>query len=131
MNEKKDIQSNDRIIRQMMQSAKRQAPENLKHRIMQQIETESALTPQRRKSSPERVNVLRDFKSIFQVMYLLLFGISIFSVIFNGAQSLTSKQFIFTVLLIEIVFTSFWAITQLDSYLQKKRSTRNKPKKIR
>lgn len=131
MNEKKDIQSNDGIIRQMMQSAKRQAPENLKHRIMQQIETESALTPQRRKSSPERVNVLRDFKSIFQVMYLLLFGISIFSVIFNGAQSLTSKQFIFTVLLIEIVFTSFWAITQLDSYLQKKRSTRNKPKKIR
>ena len=49
MAEKKNIQKEDEIIRKMMQSAKTQAPGNLKYRIMQQIETEKALTPKRLK----------------------------------------------------------------------------------
>ena len=123
MTEKEKIHQEDELIRQMMQSTQVSAPENLKHRIMQQIQTENALTPKRVKLKNESSTVLKDFKAIFGIMYLLVFGISVFSVISNGTQSLISQQFICTVLLIQIVFTSFWAITRLDAHLRRRRKS--------
>jgi len=45
MMEKKHTKKEEHLIREMMQNAKMEAPENLKYRIMHQIETEKALTP--------------------------------------------------------------------------------------
>lgn len=108
----------------MMQSAKIEASENLKHRIIHQIEAEKALTPQRVKPKRETANVLKDFKAIFGVMYLLLCGLSVFTVIFSGTKALSSSQFILTAGLIFVVFASFWAITRLDVHLREKKKGR-------
>lgn len=122
--DKKNIDPDDDVIRKMMQSAKIQASENLKHRIMHQIEAEKALTPQRVKPKRETTNVLKDFKAIFGVMYLLLCGLSVFTVIFGGTKALSSSQFILTTALIFVVFASFWAITRLDVHLREKKKER-------
>ncbi len=81
MNEKNNL-DNDGLIRRMLQSSKLSAPENLKHRIMHQIESEKALTPKRMKLKRESTSMLKDFRSIFGTMYLLLFWLSVFTVIF-------------------------------------------------
>lgn len=124
MTEKNNIHTDEEIIRQMMQSAKIEASENLKYRIMHQIEAEKALTPQRVKPKRETTNVLKDFKAIFGIMYLLLFGLSMFTVIFGGTKALSSSQFILTAALIFVVFVSFWTITRLDVYIRGKRKER-------
>lgn len=124
MTEKNDVQTNDELIRQLMQSTKLSAPENLKHRIMHQIETEKALTPQRVKPKRQSASMLKDFRSIFGIMYLLLFGLSIFTVIFGGTKALASTQFILLASLVSVVFISFWGITRLDVYLREKRNQR-------
>lgn len=124
MTEKKNIQKEDEIIRKMMQSAKTQAPENLKYRIMQQIETEKALTPQKLKRVTTKGDGLTDFRSIFGTMYLLLFVLSLLTIIFGGKEAILSPQYILTALLIVMTLSSFWALTRLDAYLRKKKKTK-------
>ena len=72
MNKYKE-QKEDEKIGQIISSAKMKAPENLKYRIMHQIETESVLSGDKniKKKSANRENesVLRDLGSIFGTMY--------------------------------------------------------------
>ncbi len=123
MNEKNNL-DNDGLIRRMLQSSKLSAPENLKHRIMHQIESEKVLTPKRINPKRESIGMLTDFKSIFGTMYLLLFGLSVFTVIFGGTEALASTQFILLASLVSVVFVSFWGLTKLDVYLREKRKTK-------
>ncbi len=125
MTENKNIQKEDEIIRQMItQSTKIQAPENLGYRIMQQIETEKALTPQKLKRSTTKRDILTDFRSIFGTMYVLLFVLSLLTIIFVGKEAILSSQYILTALLIVMTLSSFWALTRLDDYLRKKKKTK-------
>lgn len=121
MVEKKNIEKEDEIIRRMMQSTKIQAPENLKYRIMQQIETEKALMPQKMKRATAHRDVQADFRGIFGTMYGLLFVLSLLTVLFGGKEAIQSPQYILTALLIVITLSSFWALTRLDAYLRKKK----------
>ena len=121
MTEKNNIQNPDDFIRQMMQSSKKQAPENLKYRVMQQIETEKALTPQKTAPKKVRENTLKDFKAIFGVMYALLFAFSLFTLVFWGKDALLSTQFILVAALIFVVSGAFWGITRLDAYVRGKK----------
>lgn len=121
MTEKNNIQNPDDFIRQLMQSTKKQAPENLKYRVMQQIETEKALTPQKTAPKKVRENTLKDFKTIFGVMYALLFAFSLFTLIFEGKDAIASTQFILVATLIFVVSGAFWGITRLDAYVRGKR----------
>lgn len=121
MAEKKNIEKEDEIIRRMMQSTKIQAPENLKYRIMQQIETEKALMPQKMKRATAHRDVQADFRGIFGTMYGLLFVLSLLTVLFGGKEAIQSPQYILTALLIVITLSSFWALTRLDAYLRKKK----------
>ena len=98
-----------------------QAPENLKYRIMQQIETEKALMPQKMKRATAHRDVQADFRGIFGTMYGLLFVISLLTVLFGGKEAIQSPQYILTALLIVITLSSFWALTRLDAYLRKKK----------
>ena len=124
MVEKKNIEKEDEIIRRMMQSAKIQAPENLKYRIMQQIETEKALTPQKQKKESSKGDMLTDFRSIFGTMYGLLFVLSLLTVLFGGKEAILSPQYILTALLIVITLSSFWALTRLDVFLRNRKKTK-------
>ncbi|MEA5129411.1 hypothetical protein [Proteiniphilum sp.] len=124
MAEKKNIEKEDEIIGQMMQSTKIQAPENLKYRIMQQIETEKALMPQKMKRATTHGDVLADFRGIFGTMYVLLFVLSLLTIIFGGKEAILSPQYILTALLIVITLSSFWALTRLDAFLRNRKKTK-------
>jgi hypothetical protein len=118
--DKNNIQKEDEIIRQMIQSTKQQAPENLKYRIIHQIETENALTPKKVKIKKETTNVLRDFGTIFGLMYAVLAIIVGGAYVWKGTEFLLSAPFIQIVMLVTLVFSLFWLISQLDAYLRRK-----------
>ena len=121
MDKNNNIQQEEQIIKQMIQSTQRQASENLKYRIMHQIETEYALTPKKAKVRKETTNVLRDFGTIFGLMYGVLALVVGGAFVLGGKELLLSAQFFQTVLLITFVFSLFWLITQVDAYLMRKK----------
>lgn len=119
MEEKK--QNEEYIIREMMQTAKRKAPENLKYRIMQQIETEKALTPVKINSRKEPGNILKEFGSIFGTMYAVLAVMIGATYFVFGQEYLLSPQFLGAALLVASAFSLLWLITRIDSHLRKKK----------
>lgn len=119
--DKNRIQNQDEIIRQMMQSTKMQASENLKHRIMHQIETENALVPKKAKSKKRKSEtVLRDFIGIFGVMYAVLALIFGGAYLLKGKDFLLSTHFIGTMGVVVFAFVLFWLITRLDERMREK-----------
>ena len=122
MEEKKHTQKEEDFIREMMQTAKTKAPEKLKYRIMQQIETEKALTPSKENSRKESGNILKEFGSIFGTMYAVLAVMIAATYFLFGREYLLSPQFLGTVLLVASVFSLLWLIARLDSHLRKKKN---------
>ncbi len=114
--------SDDELIRKMMQSAKQQAPENLKYRIMHQIETESALTRKTLPAKKREGNVLKDFIGIFGVMYAVLAALICGAYVLKGKDFLLSSDFIWMVVLVASVFSLFWLMTRVDARLRSKRT---------
>ena len=121
MNEKNKINRDDELIRQMMQSAKEQAPENLKHRIMHQIETESALTRKPAPTKRQEGNVLKDFIGIFGTMYAVLAILIGGTYLLKGKDYVLSSGFLWIVILVAFVFSLFWLMTRVDELLKDKR----------
>ncbi|MBK5195604.1 MAG: hypothetical protein JJE08_06175 [Proteiniphilum sp.] len=117
MNENKKEQEEE-IIRQMMQSEMKKAPENLKFRIMHQIDTEKALTPQKKKPKKESGNLLREMGSIFGSMYAVLAAMVIGAYLLQGKDFLLTPQFIGPVVLVASVFSLFWLMTRLEAFLK-------------
>ena len=106
MNEKNNIVHDDEeFIRGMMQEARMKAPENLKYRIMHQIETENALKPQQTPVRLSERKVLKDFVGIFGLMYAVL------AALIGGA------------------FSFFWLMTRVDERLNDKRKGNHIPSK--
>lgn len=122
MNNRNNIHTDDELIRQLMQSAKKQAPENLKYRIMQQIETESTLTRKPISASKREGFVLKDFIGIFSTMYIVLGIFIVGSILLKGKAVLTSSGFIWMIVLISSVFSLFWLMTRVDERLRKRRN---------
>lgn len=116
-------QKEDDCIREMMRTAKMRAPENLKYRIMQQIETEKSLTSSRIDVRKEQGNVLRDYGIIFGTMYAVLAVMIAATYFLFGKEFLLSTQFPGTTLLVVFIFSLLWLITRLDARLQYKRKT--------
>lgn len=114
--------SDDELIRQMIQSAKQQAPENLKYRIMNQVETESALTRKAAPAKKRESNVLKDFIGIFGVMYAVLAALIVGAYILKGKDFLLSSGFIWMVVLVASVFSLFWLMTRLETRLRNKKT---------
>lgn len=122
MKEENKIHETDADIRQLMQSVKQKAPENLKYRIMQQIETEEALKRKVKSSpSPSQSSVVHDFLRIFGTMYALLALLIGAAYAWKGREFVTSSQFLGILCLITVVFALFWLITQIDARVQRKR----------
>ena len=108
-------------MRAIMQGVKERAPENLKYRIMHQIEAEKAVTPRKVEKSRESVNVLRELGGIFGTMYAVLAGMVVAAYFLFGKDFLISSQFIGAVVFVAFVFSMLWLISRLDQHIQAKR----------
>jgi predicted lipid-binding transport protein (Tim44 family) len=124
MMEKYSEQEEDKKFRQMLASTKIDAPENLKHRIMQQIETEKALAPQSVEPKKEPGNMLREMGAIFGTMYAVLAAMVAGVYFLVGKEFLLSAQFLGSVILVASIFSLLWLISRLDSHLREKKRTR-------
>lgn len=121
--------SEEEWIRQMIRSTKVQASKNLKYRILQQVETEKALTTKKASAPKEQRNVLKDFGTLFGIMYAVLACMIAGAFLLKGKDYLLSPEFLWIVVLVTCVFSLFWLITRLDTYVEDKR--RNRKQDIR
>lgn len=114
----------DDEISQIISSTKMKAPENLKYRIMHQIEYESSLTPKHsqkyKKETKENGNVLKDLGSIYGVMYAVIALMTIIAYAIEGVEFYLSTEYWATVSFVGFVFSLFWLVSRLDGHLKSK-----------
>ncbi|GAB6123104.1 hypothetical protein JCM30204_42540 [Dysgonomonas termitidis] len=110
LNDKNNDMQDDKI-KDLLSGTKMKAGENLKYRIMQQIETEKALVPKRSVSSRP---VIKNMLTVFGVMYALIaiVGLAVYST--SGQSGLSSATFLVPVILISSVCSMFWMISLYD-----------------
>ena len=127
----KDNISNEKMddklwMKSMMESARKKPSENLSYRIMQQIETEQALTrAPKPKMSTQKDNSLIDLRNIFGWMYLVLLIVGGYFYLQGGKEALVNDTFLWTCISISSVFSIFFLITTIDNSLRNK--SKNKP----
>lgn len=117
-------QKDDERISRLISSTKMKAPENLKHRIMHQIEYESALSPKKnvRDKSANRDNatILRELGSIFGTMYAVMAIIAIIAYFIEGSKFYQSIEFWGTITLVALIFSFFWLFSRIDTHIKEK-----------
>lgn len=111
----------DEQLRKILSSSKINASENLKYRIMRQIEAENSLLPKKEKPIKVSGNILKEMGIHFGIMYAVLAVMIAGVYFFLGKELLLSPQFIWTVILVASVFSLLWLISRLDSYLRDKK----------
>jgi hypothetical protein len=122
--------SEEEQMRELIRYGKTPAPENLKYRIMQQIQTEQALkSRQEFPTQRRRENIWGEFKTIFGIMYAVLAVIVAGTFFLKGKEFFLSTQFWNIVIVVASVFSIFWMITCLDSHLREKKEKKLLPKK--
>ncbi len=128
-NRKNNLQEEE-LMRELIRSGKTQASENLKCRIMQQIQTEQALTSRTESLAPKRQeSIWGEFKTIFGIMYAVLAVVAAGTFFLKGKEFFLSVQFWNIVIVVASVFSIFWMITCLDSHLREKKEKKLLPKK--
>jgi hypothetical protein len=96
---------------QLMSGTKLQASDNLKYRIMQQIETEKSLSRQNGQGS---FSPLRSMFSVFGVVYLVLIALVAGIYFILGKDALVSSTTCLAVLMITFVGGLFWMFSIFD-----------------
>lgn len=124
MKEKNNIHKEEDFIREMIQTTKKKAPENLHYRVMHQIEAERAVTPLKINKQNESRNVLKEFGTIFGTMYALLAIMIAATYYLFGEEQLLTPRFMSTVVLITTIFSVIWFFSRLDAQLQKRRKNK-------
>lgn len=111
--EKENIKTQDEQIRKLFSGTQLKAGENLKYRIMQQIETESVLVGKKAKGKSV-MPLINSMVSVFGVMYALI-GIIAVGVFFAGGKSaLESVTFFIPVLMVATICILFLMISVFD-----------------
>lgn len=123
--EKYSKQKEDKKFREMLASTKIEAPENLKHRIMLQIETEKAFVPQNVEPKTETGNILKEMGAIFGIMYAVLAAMVAGAYFLFGKAFLLSPRFLGAAILVASIFSLLWLISRLDSHLREKKKEKN------
>ena len=111
--DKNKINNQDDNIRKLFDGATVRAGENLKYRIMQQIETESVLTG-KKATSKNVVSSIRGVLSVIGVMYVLILIACIGVLLAGGLGALMSLEFFIPVIMISLVCCVYLIITVLD-----------------
>lgn len=104
----------DKKIQDLLAGSKMQASENLKFRIMQQIETEAALARKKAKKGTSIKPLLDNMFTIFGVMYALIAAIGFYTYSNSGMEGLMSASFYVPVILVSAVCSVFWMISMYD-----------------
>lgn len=129
-----DSYNEEESIRKMFETSKVKAPENLKYRIMHQIETENALTRQKDNkqisTKKSNGNVLKDLTTIFGTMYAVLAVMTLIAYFLEGREFLMTPQFWGSVIFVGSIFSLFWLISRVDTSLKEKRSANRLNNKI-
>ena len=107
----------DKQIRKILSDTKIPAGDNLKFRIMQQIETEVSLS---RKKSKNSFSILNNMFSVFGVMYAIIALIIGFIYFSAGKEALESTYMFLTIALVASVCSMFWLISMYDEKRRKK-----------
>jgi hypothetical protein len=122
MNENNNMPyDDDAFIREMIQGAKMQAPQNLRYRIMHQIESENALKPKQTPTPVHERKVLKDFIGIFGLMYAVLAALIGGAYFLKGKEFALSSGFLWMVIAVAFVFSFFWLMTRIDERLNDKK----------
>lgn len=108
-------------MRAMLQGAKEKAPENLKYRIMHQIEAERAVAPRKVEKARESGNLFKELGGIFGTMYAVLATMIAAAYFLVGKDFLLSPQFTGAAAFVAFVFSMLWLIARLDEHVQEKR----------
>lgn len=116
---KKNINIEDEKLKDLLSGTRLKASDNLKYRIMQQIETEVALS--KKVTTKKHESVLGNFFSIYGIAYALIIIIGISLYMSGGEESLLSDSFFGIAILIIVVGSAVLAITYFDSQRQYKR----------
>ena len=103
----------DDKIKEILSLSKVKAGENLKYRIMQQIETESVLSAKKLKSK-NVIPLIGNTFLIFGVMYALIVFTIIAIFLTGGVDAIKSLTFFVPVVMITIVCSMFWIISLYD-----------------
>lgn len=101
----------DDKIKDLLSGSTLKASDNLKYRIMHQIEAEKALAP--KKATASRFP-LENMLSIFGIMYALIAVVGLVVYFTSGAESLLSAAFYIPALSIASICMMFWAISVFD-----------------
>lgn len=124
--EKNDIKMQDEQIRKLFSGTKLKAGENLKYRIMQQIETESVLVGKKAVKNKSVMSLISSMVSVFGVMYGLI-GLIAVAVFFSGGRSaLESVTFLVPVIMVATVCVMFLMISVFDDKRISKHSAHRK-----
>ena len=110
---KRDVNKQDDDIRKLFSGVKIKAGENLKYRIMQQIETESVLTAKKSKSQ-NLIPLVGNTVLVFGLMYVLMILVAIGVYAMGGVEALNSLTFFVPVVMIFFICSMFWLISILD-----------------
>lgn len=126
--ERNNKHNEEESIKKMFESSKIKASEKLKYRIMHQIEAEKALT---QKESQNKVltkesteSVLKDFTSIFGIMYAVLAVIIATAYFLQGKEFMQSPQLWSSIIFVGFVFSLLWLISRLDANIKEKKQIR-------
>ncbi|MDR0574569.1 MAG: hypothetical protein LBG96_11170 [Tannerella sp.] len=109
----KEMKIQDDTIRKLFSGTKIKAGGNLKYRIMQQIETESALSIKKSKSK-SLFPLIGNMLSVFGVMYALIALAAMGIILMGGIETLQSLTFFVPVTMIASVCGLFLMISIYD-----------------
>lgn len=109
----------DNQFRKILADTKQEAGENLKFRIMQQIETEKSLSGKRTNSS---FSVLNSMLSVFGVMYAVIAVVLLTVYFLYGKDAVNSTHMYLFVILITSVCSAFWSILLFDEKRKNKKA---------
>ena len=123
--DKNKMNEQDDTIRKLFAETTVHAGENLKYRIMQQIETESLFSVKKAESK-NTVASIRSMLSVFGVMYVLIVIVGIGAYIAGGIDALKSITFFAPIILISSVCCLFLMISIFDDKLRSKCTKQNR-----
>lgn len=115
----------EKMIRRMMQPAKKHAPENMKYRIMHQIETEAAFSKRHQHVSKPESDFSKSYITVFGAMYAVIAFLSLGAYFTGGKNLLLSFHFIGFVALVASVFSVFWFVATIDDVIREKKIIKN------
>ena len=120
--DKDKINKQDDDLRKFFAGTKVRASENLKYRIMQQIETESVLAG-KKAASKNVVSSIRSVVLVMGVMYLLMAIACVGIYLTGGFEALLSLEYLTPVIMISLVCCVYLMITILDDKRRFKQSS--------